>query len=93
MNKQTIYDIDAAGKTVYVRVDYNVPCDKDGHITDDRRIRSTLPTIRYLLKEGAAVILASHMGRPKGGAEPGTFSSPCGGKTVRTFGSAGTICR
>lgn len=56
MNKQTIYDIDAAGKTVYVRVDYNVPCDKDGHITDDRRIRSTLPTIRYLLKEGAAVI-------------------------------------
>lgn len=93
MNKQTIYDIDAAGKTVYVRVDYNVPCDKDGHITDDRRIRSTLPTIRYLLKEGAAVILASHMGRPKGGAKTGTFSSPCGGKTVRTFESAGTICR
>ena len=61
MNKQTIYDIDVAGKTVYVRVDYNVPCDKDGHITDDRRIRSTLPTIRYLLKEGAAVVLASHI--------------------------------
>lgn len=66
MNKQTVYDLKPEGKTVYVRVDYNVPHDKDGHILDDRRIRATIPTIRYLLDHGAAVVLASHMGRPKG---------------------------
>ena len=66
MNKKTIYDIPVKGKKVYVRVDYNVPHDEQGNILDDRRIRSTLPTINYLLEHGAAVILASHMGRPKG---------------------------
>ncbi len=66
MNKKTVYDIDVSGKKVYVRVDYNVPMDKEGHITDDRRIRATLPTIQYLLDKGAAIVLASHMGRPKG---------------------------
>ncbi|MEE3452241.1 phosphoglycerate kinase [Dialister sp.] len=66
MNKQTIYDLKPEGKTVYVRVDYNVPHDKEGHILDDRRIRATVPTIRYLLDHGAAIVLASHMGRPKG---------------------------
>ena len=65
MNKKTIYDIPVNGKR-YVRVDYNVPHDEQGNILDDRRIRSTLPTINYLLEHGAAVILASHMGRPKG---------------------------
>lgn len=53
MNKQTVYDLKPEGKTVYVRVDYNVPHDKDGHILDDRRIRATIPTIRYLLDKGA----------------------------------------
>lgn len=66
MNKKTVYDIDVKGKTVYVRVDYNVPHDEAGHITDDRRIRATIPTIEYLLDRGGALVLASHMGRPKG---------------------------
>lgn len=93
MNKQTIYDIDVAERRYIINVDYNVPCDKDGHITDDRRIRSTLPTIRYLLKEGAAVVLASHMGRPKGERKLELSLRPAAGKTVRTIESAGTICR
>ena len=77
MNKQTVYDLKPEGKTVYVRVDYNVPHDKEGHILDDRRIRATIPTIRYLLDQGAAVVLASHMGRPKGVVVKELSLSPC----------------
>lgn len=67
MNKKTIRDIDVQGKKVLVRVDYNVPLDDaTQQITDDARIRETLPTLRYLLDNGAAVILMAHFGRPKG---------------------------
>lgn len=70
MAKQTVRDVDVSGKKVLVRVDYNVPLDKDGRITDDTRITATLPTLQYLLAHGATVVLLSHMGRPKGQVKP-----------------------
>ncbi len=66
MNKKTVKDIDVKGKKVLVRCDFNVPQDENGNITDTRRIVSSLPTIKYLMENGAKVILCSHLGRPKG---------------------------
>ena len=70
MNKKTIRDLSFKGKRVFVRVDYNVPMDKAGNITDDTRISATLPTLRYLLEQGASLILGAHFGRPKNGPAP-----------------------
>ena len=66
MNKKTIKDIDLKGKKVFVRCDFNVPLDENGNITDNRRIVAALPTIKYLLEQNCKIILASHLGRPKG---------------------------
>jgi phosphoglycerate kinase len=69
LNKRGVKDLDVAGKRVLVRVDFNVPI-KDGKVTDDTRIRRALPTIQYLLSEGAEPVLISHLGRPKGQRDP-----------------------
>ena len=69
-NKKTVRDIDVRGKKVLIRCDFNTPIDENGHLTDERRIQGALPTLRYLITSGAAVIVVSHLGRPKGQVNP-----------------------
>ena len=70
MNKKTVKDIDLKGKKVFVRCDFNVPMDENQNITDNTRIKAALPTIKYLLEQNCKIILASHLGRPKGEVKP-----------------------
>ncbi len=87
-NKKTVTDIDVKGKKVLLRCDFNVPMAKDGsgRITDDKRIRAALPTIQYLLEQGAAVIACSHMGKPKGEWKPELSMKPVAARLSELLG-------
>lgn len=75
-NKLTVEDIEVKGRKVLVRCDFNVPLDENGNITDENRIVGALPTIQYLIDNGAKVILCSHMGKPKGEPKPELSLAP-----------------
>ena len=87
-NKKTVRDVEVAGKKVLLRCDFNVPMAKDGSgvITDDKRIRAALPTIQYLLDNGAAVIACSHMGKPKGEVKPELSLKPVAARLSELLG-------
>jgi phosphoglycerate kinase len=85
MDKLTIKDLDLRGKRVFMRVDFNVPL-KDGVVTDDTRIRETLPTLKLAIEKGGRLVLASHLGRPKGGPDPKYSLQPAAKKLEELMG-------
>jgi phosphoglycerate kinase len=86
MTKLTINDLDLKGKRVFIRVDFNVPL-KDGKVSDDTRIRETLPTLRLAIQKGGRLVLASHLGRPKGGPDPKYSLAPVAAKLAEMLGT------
>src|SRR5580658_1038121 len=87
MAKLSIKDLDLNGKRVFIRVDFNVPLASGGQeITSDKRIRASVPTINYALQHGGAVILASHLGRPKGKPNPEMSMKPIAAKLAQLLG-------
>ncbi len=86
MKKVTVADVNFRGQKALVRVDFNVPLDKSGKITDDRRIREALPTIKKIIADGGMVIACSHLGRPKGGPDPSFSLRPCADRLSELLG-------
>jgi len=93
LQKKSVEDIELKGKKVIVRVDFNVPLDKEGNITDDTRIRAALPTINYILEKGATVILMSHLGRPKGEVREDMRLAPVAKRLGELLGKEVVMCR
>src|SRR5260370_25606195 len=86
MNKLSIRDLELGGKRVFVRTDFNVPLDR-GRVTDDTRIRETLPTLAFARERGARLVLASHLGRPKGKPNPNYSLRPVAAKLAELLGA------
>lgn len=86
MNKMSIEDMDIKGKKVIARVDFNVPLDENGNVTDDKRIRGALPTIKYIIENGGKLILVSHLGRPKNGPEAKFSMKPAAERLSQLLG-------
>ena len=91
MSKLSIKDLDVQGKRVLMRVDFNVPFDKEGNISDDTRIRAALPSIKWVLENGGSVVVMSHLGRPKGEKKPEFSLKPCAKRLNELLGGCVTF--